>query len=144
MLRGPQRGSGPGPEAGIPDPIDVPSAPRVLPNGVELGPAAGVPEGMTATGIKLSGVASWYGPGFHGWTTASGETYDQYGFSAAHKDLAFGTVLLVSFRDRSVLLRVNDRGPYVDDRFLDLSKGAADALGFSGVGYLDAEILVPS
>jgi rare lipoprotein A len=142
--RGPQPGSGPGPEAGIPDPIDVPPAPKVLPNGVELGPVAGIPQGMKSTGIRFSGVASWYGPGFHGHTTANGETYDQYGFTAASKTLPFGTVLLVSFQSRSVLLRINDRGPYVDGRELDLSKGAADALGIGGLGYIDAEIVEPA
>jgi rare lipoprotein A len=141
--RGPQAGSGPGPGAGIPDPIDIPPAPDHLPNGVALGPVAGIPQGMKSSGTRLSGVASWYGPGFHGHTTANGETYDQYGFTAAHKTLPFGTVLLVTFEDRMVLLRINDRGPYVEDRFLDLSKGSADALGFGGIGYVDAEILVP-
>lgn len=140
--RGPQPGSGPGPEAGIPDPIDVPPAPATLPNGVALGPVAGIPAGMRSAGIRFSGVASWYGPGFHGHTTASGEVYDQYGFTAAHRDLPFGTVLLVSFHDRSVLLRVTDRGPFIEGRVLDLSQGAAEALGIGGLGYIDAEILV--
>ena len=140
--RGPQRGSGPGPEAGIPDPTGIPPAPRVLPNGVELGPVAGVPAGMQATGQKFSGVASWYGPGFHGYTTSNGETYDQYGFTAASRDLPFDTVLLVTYRDKSVLLRVNDRGPADPNRVLDLSKGAADALGI-GLGYVDAEVVIP-
>jgi rare lipoprotein A (peptidoglycan hydrolase) len=128
----------------VADPLNVPPAPRTLPNGVELGPTAGVPNGMKLAGVHLSGVASWYGPGFHGHTTANGEIYDQYGFSAAHQTLPFGTVLLVSYHDRSVLVRINDRGPYVDGRFLDLSKGAADALEMGGLAYVDAEILVPA
>jgi rare lipoprotein A len=99
---------------------------------------------MKASGFKLSGVASWYGPGFHGHTTANGEVYDQYGFTAASRDLPFNTVLLITLHGRSVLVRVNDRGPYIDGRILDLSKGAADALGLGGLGYVDGEILVPA
>ena len=76
----------------------------------------------------LSVITSWYGPGFHGNLTANGERYNQNGLTAAHKTLPFGTKLKV--------VRVNDRGPYIHGRGLDLSKGAADAIGLtnSGVG----------
>lgn len=81
------------------------------------------------------GRASWYGPGFHGERTASGEAYDQWGLTAAHRTLPFGTRLRVTntANGRSVVVRVNDRGPFVPGRVLDLSRAAADALGFRGV-----------
>lgn len=83
----------------------------------------------------LSVITSWYGPGFHGNLTANGERYNQNGLTAAHKTLPFGTKLKACFR-RCAVVRVNDRGPYAHGRGLDLSKGAADAIGLtnSGVG----------
>jgi len=85
----------------------------------------------------LSVLASWYGPGFHGNLTANGERYNQNGLTAAHKTLPFGTRLRVCYR-RCAVVRVNDRGPYIHGRSLDLSKGAADAIGLtrSGVGRI--------
>ncbi len=80
------------------------------------------------------GLASWYGPGFKGLPTASGEPFDPQGYTAAHKTLPFGTDLIVSYRGRSVAVTVNDRGPYVDGRELDLSQAAARALGLTRVG----------
>ena len=87
-------------------------------------------------------LASWYGPGFHGQTTASGEVYDAYGYSAAHKTLPLGTELTVSYAGRSVDVVVNDRGPYSGGRDLDLSQGAAEYLGLTaaGVDYVDYEV----
>lgn len=75
--------------------------------------------------------ASWYGPGFHGRRTASGERYDQDGMTAAHKTLPLGSRIEVSNPDngRSLILRVNDRGPFIKGRDLDLSRGAARYLG---------------
>ena len=83
----------------------------------------------------LSVITSWYGPGFNGNLTASGARYDQNGLTAAHKTLPFGTRLHVCFK-RCVVVTVNDRGPYIHGRGLDLSKGAADTIGLtaSGVG----------
>ena len=83
----------------------------------------------------LSVITSWYGPGFNGNLTASGARYDQNGLTAAHKTLPFGTRLKVCFK-RCAVVTVNDRGPYIHGRGLDLSKGAADAIGLtaSGVG----------
>ena len=83
----------------------------------------------------LSVLTSWYGPGFHGRLTANGERYNQHGLTAAHKTLPFGTRLKVCYQSCAVV-RVNDRGPYVSGRTIDLSKGAADAIGLtaSGVG----------
>jgi len=82
------------------------------------------------------GIASWYGPGFHGNLTANGETYDMHGVSAAHKTLPFGTVVRVIEFDtrRSIVVRINDRGPFVDGRIIDLSKGAAEELGIVDKG----------
>jgi rare lipoprotein A len=86
-----------------------------------------------------TGLASWYGPGFEGLPTASGERYDPYGYTAAHKTLPLGTDLTVSYGGRSVQVTVNDRGPYVGGRELDLSQGAAEYLGLThaGVDYVD-------
>ncbi len=83
----------------------------------------------------LSVISSWYGPGFHGHLTSSGSRYNQHGLTAAHKTLPFGTRLRVCFQ-RCAVVTVNDRGPYIYGRGLDLSKGAADAIGLtaSGVG----------
>lgn len=83
----------------------------------------------------LSVLTSWYGPGFNGRLTASGERYNQNGLTAAHKTLPFGTRLRVCF-NRCAVVRVTDRGPFIHGREIDLSKGAADAIGLtaSGVG----------
>ena len=80
----------------------------------------------------ITGVASWYGPNFHGKLTANGEVFDQYGVTAAHKTLPLGTVARVTNLDngKSIILRINDRGPYVGDRVLDCSYGAAKKLDF--------------
>lgn len=78
--------------------------------------------------------ASFYGPGFHGRTTASGERFDQNALTAAHRTMKFGTRLRVTYRGRSVVVRVTDRGPFVRGRCLDLSKGAAARLGMLRAG----------
>jgi rare lipoprotein A len=87
--------------------------------------------------------ASWYGPKFHGKYTANGEVYDQMALTAAHKHLKFGTLLKVTNpkNGRSVVVRINDRGPYIEGRDLDLSKGAAIELGMmrKGVARLKIE-----
>jgi len=87
--------------------------------------------------------ASWYGPKFHGRMTANGEIYDQMAFTAAHKRLSFGTLLKVTNtkNGRSVIVRINDRGPYIEGRDLDLSKAAAIELGMlrKGVARLKIE-----
>jgi rare lipoprotein A len=82
------------------------------------------------------GIASWYGRKFHGRLTAMGETYDMYGMTAAHKALPLPTVVKVTNLDngRSIVVRVNDRGPFHDDRLIDLSYAAARALGFDDKG----------
>ena len=83
-----------------------------------------------------SGGASWYGPGFHGKRTASGERFNTHALTAAHKSLPFGSRILVTNErtGKSVVVRINDRGPYAHGRVIDLSKAAAQAVGISGVG----------
>lgn len=87
--------------------------------------------------------ASWYGPGFHGKKTANGEVYDQMSLTAAHKSLKFGTLLKVTNpkNGKSVVVRINDRGPYIEGRDLDLSKAAAIELGLMkrGVARMKVE-----
>ncbi len=87
--------------------------------------------------------ASGYGPGFHGRKTANGEVYDQNSFTAAHKSLKFGTLLKITNlkNNKSVVIRINDRGPYIHGRDLDLSKAAASELGMvrKGVAKLKVE-----
>jgi rare lipoprotein A len=88
------------------------------------------------------GLASWYGPGFHGRKTANGEIYDQYAISAAHKSLPLPCYIHVTNLEngRTLVVRVNDRGPYVDDRLLDLSYGAAARLGIVEHGVVRIKI----
>jgi rare lipoprotein A len=86
--------------------------------------------------FQLVGTSSWYGPGFHGRLTANGERYNQYAMTAAHRTLPFGTRMRVTnlANGRSVVVRVNDRGPFVYGRELDLSQGAAQMIGMMGTG----------
>ena len=88
------------------------------------------------------GMASWYGPGFHGRLTANGERFDMYELTAAHKTLPFGTRVLVHNprTGKEVVVRINDRGPFIKGRMIDLSKAAAKALGFKSRGH-DAVVL---
>lgn len=90
----------------------------------------------SASGFLEEGLASWYGPGFHGKQTASGERFNQYALTAAHKILPLGTKARVTRLDngRSVLVRINDRGPFAESRVIDLSRGAAERLGITTAG----------
>lgn len=80
--------------------------------------------------------ASWYGPGFHGRTTASGERFNQNGLTAAHRKLPFGTKVRVTNtrNKKSVVVRINDRGPFIHGRTIDLSRGAANKIGMVATG----------
>ncbi|MEL6869206.1 MAG: septal ring lytic transglycosylase RlpA family protein [Pseudomonadota bacterium] len=97
----------------------------------------------SAAGYREQGIASWYGKKFHGKRTSSGETYDMFSVSAAHKTLPIPCWVRVTNLDnqRSMLIRVNDRGPFVDDRLIDLSYAAANALGIveKGTGRVEVE-----
>lgn len=83
-----------------------------------------------------TGVASWYGPNFHGKTTSNKEIYDMHDLTAAHKSLPFGTYVVVTNLNngKSVTVRINDRGPFVKDRIIDLSYAAAKAVDMVGTG----------
>ena len=89
-----------------------------------------------------SGRVSWYGPGFHGRRTANGEIFDTNELTMAHRSLAFGSRVRVTNLDngRSIVVRVNDRGPYVRGRIADLSHAAASQLGFVEDGIIQARI----
>ncbi|MCX7876937.1 MAG: septal ring lytic transglycosylase RlpA family protein [Melioribacteraceae bacterium] len=86
--------------------------------------------------------ASWYGPRFHGKSTANGELFDQSALTAAHKSLPFGTILQITNirNNKSVIIRINDRGPYVEGRDLDLSKATAKALGILHKGVVKVKV----
>lgn len=92
----------------------------------------------------LSGRVSWYGPGFHGRRTANGERFDRAEMTAAHRTLPFGSLIRVvdDHTGRSVLVRVNDRGPFSGGRILDLSEGAARRLGIMGRGTASVHLEV--
>jgi rare lipoprotein A len=94
----------------------------------------------SGTGRSFSGVASFYG-NESGSKTASGERFNQNAMTCAHRSLPFGTKLRVSSGGRSVVVTVNDRGPFVHGRVLDLSKGAAHALGMGGLARVTAEVI---
>lgn len=100
--------------------------------------------GLQDSNKKMTGVASWYGDDFHGLQTATGEIYDQHAFTAAHPSLPFDTYLKVkNLRNgRSVVVRINDRGPYVGNRTLDLSLAAARSLGSETIGLVPIEAIV--
>lgn len=110
-----------------------------------------IPKTIKENNVNISAVkyinrgtmkASWYGPKFHGKLTANGEIYDQMSLTAAHKQLKFGTLLKVTNpkNGRSVIVRINDRGPYIEGRDLDLSKGAAIELGMMRKGVARLKI----
>jgi rare lipoprotein A len=91
---------------------------------------------------RAEGVASWYGPDFHGRLTANGEVFDMHGISAAHPTMPIPSYARVTNLDngRSIIVRVNDRGPYARSRIIDVSVGAANALGFYGDGLAHVRV----
>lgn len=91
---------------------------------------------------KVIGIASWYGPGFYGRRTACGERFDPKKLTAAHRDLPFGTKVRVinTENNKSVVVTVNDRGPFRRGRIIDLTKAGAKKLGFLGRGM--AEVML--
>ncbi len=100
----------------------------------------------TRVAKTLSGPASWYGGKFHGRRTANGERFDMNEMTAAHRSLPFGTRVRVTNErnGRSVVVRINDRGPFVGNRIIDLSRGAAAAVGMvrSGVAPVRVDVLM--
>jgi len=120
-------------ESGVPQ--SKPAARKLPPNQYEVfGKVYEIlPDNL---GYLEIGVSSWYGKKFHGRLTANGETYDMFEMTAAHKALPLPTVVKVTNLDngQSIVVRVNDRGPFHDDRLIDLSYAAAKALGFADKG----------
>lgn len=126
--------------------------PRPLPAALAAVLAVGLLAGCATTtrlespnrGTTQKGLASWYGAKFHGRATASGEIYDMNRISAAHKQLPLGTVVQVKNRDNGKKLRVpiNDRGPFIKGRIIDLSVGAARRLDMFGQGLANVRIKV--
>ncbi len=108
--------------------------------------AFGIVRWFDAGTTSQTGVASWYGPGFHGKVTASGERYDQNAMTAASRTLPLGTRVRVTNleNEKTVEVTINDRGPYVDDRIIDLSKAAARKLRFRKAGTASVRIDVIS
>ena len=90
----------------------------------------------------ITGISSYYGTDFHGKLTANGEVYDMYGLTAAHKTLPLNTIVRVTnlSNNKSLILRINDRGPYIKGRILDCSYGAAKKLGFIAQGTTKVRI----
>ena len=97
-------------------------------------------------GYDVTGVASWYGDKFHGKPTATGETYDMHDLTAAHKTLPLNSMLFVTNIEngKTLMVRLNDRGPFVGDRIIDLSKASANALGISGLGQVRVQYAGPA
>ncbi|MBD2033995.1 septal ring lytic transglycosylase RlpA family protein [Leptolyngbya sp. FACHB-321] len=123
---------------------------RLLGNASPLNSVTGKPNNWSQVAVgairqKLSGMASWYGPGFHGNPSASGERFNQNAMTAAHRTLPFGTKVVVTNinNGQSVVVRINDRGPFSGDRVIDLSAGAARMLGLiqSGVAPVRLDVL---
>ena len=121
----------------VPEPIQVPlkNTPYEL-GGIQYEPM------KSANGYSEQGVASWYGTKFHGKQTANGEVYDLYKMTAAHKTLPLPSYVKVTNLENglSIVVRVNDRGPFIGDRLIDLSYVAAKKLGFSDVGLANVAI----
>ena len=112
-------------------PFDDPAIEPVQPNPDAIGTAIG------------GGVASWYGPGFAGRRTASGEAFNPREYTAAHRTLPFGSRVRVTMNGRSVVVRINDRGPFAAGRVIDLSQAAAEELGLrrAGSGRVELALL---
>lgn len=106
---------------------------------------AGQPLRYAPTGVAFDGVATWYGNVRPNMSTASGRPFDENELTCAHKTLPFGTRIAVTFRGRSVIVTVTDRGPYGQGRVIDLSKRAATIIGLksAGVGQVHCEVVRP-
>jgi rare lipoprotein A len=142
-------GDGPGANA----PVDIETIPDAVPRNEPLHRYANRPyvalgktytPQKTAGNFRERGIASWYGKKFHGQRTSSGEVYDMYGMTAAHPTLPIPSYVRVTnvANDKSVVVRVNDRGPFLHERVIDLSYTAAHKLGIVGAG--SAEVTIES
>ena len=121
-----------------PPPKKSPPSRRITP------PAKRTPSINVRPGAVFAGVASFYGPDFHGKLTANGEVYDMYGLTAAHRTLPLNTIVRVTnlANGKNLIVRINDRGPYIQGRMLDLSYGAALKLGFTSQGTTRVRMVV--
>lgn len=99
---------------------------------------------VVSVGWREEGIASWYGPDFHGGTTSNGERYNMYAMTAAHKTLPMNTMVRVTNKrnGRSVVVRINDRGPFVSGRIIDLSYAAGKRIGIDRTGTAPVELQV--
>lgn len=129
----------------IPIGVPIPRADAtVLPyTGVIYRISAYMPRTYRTTDQRFPAVCSWYGNEFNGRGTASGQIYNEEDFTCASRTLPFGTVLALTHGDKRIIAYVNDRGPFVAGRDLDLSKAAARELGLSAVSTVQVEIVVP-
>jgi rare lipoprotein A len=145
--------SAPGPVP-IASPAPMPASPEAVGTPTDaaplsIGPFSDLPRPALLAGEPAReferGAASWYGPGFHGRLTASGERYDMNAFTAAHRTLPFGTIVRVHslVNGRDVDLRITDRGPFSRNRIIDVSRAAAAELGMLGLGFKEVVLLVP-
>ena len=116
----------------------------VLALGVATGASVASAKGRSSGVKAISGSASWYGSQFHGRKTANGERFNMHGLTAAHRSLPFGTKVRVTNRKngKSVVVRINDRGPFVGKRVIDLSRGAAQAVSMIGSGIAPVTLQV--
>jgi rare lipoprotein A len=125
--------------------LDWPPAPPVSVTETPSPPATTPPAHRSAARRHVEeGIASWYGPGFDGRETANGEVYDQEAMTAAHKSLPFGTRVRVTrvATGRQVVVRINDRGPWFEERVIDLSRAAGAALGLMRPGIAAVRVEV--
>ena len=99
-----------------------------------------------SVGMFQKGKASYYADKFHGRRTASGERFDMYAMTAAHKTLPFGTIVLITnlLNGKNVPVRINDRGPFIEGRIIDISKRAAEYLSMINIGVIPTEIIIQS
>lgn len=153
----PQGAAQPGTGTVPPVPPNIASVPDAVPHFEARSPLGNPPfyevDGRryvvlsTAAGYDERGVASWYGPGFHGLRTATGEPYDMFAMTAAHKTLPLPCYARVTnlSNGRSVVVRINDRGPFVANRIIDLSYTAAAKLGMlrTGTAFVQVQTLMP-
>ena len=107
-------------------------------------PVKKAPKNFDKSKTIFKGISSYYGKDFHGKLTANGEVFDMYGITAAHKEIPLNTVVRVTNLDngKSIILRINDRGPYIEGRMLDCSYGAAKKLDFLNAGMAKIEMKV--
>lgn len=136
----PRYRTNPTPQAPSPKKPNTPAKPPAAPAQQET-----PPKFTSAKGAYQIGLSSYYAHDFHGRPTASGEIFDMNGLSAAHRELPLGTIIRVTHMDngRSIIVKVNDRGPFVENRILDLSLGAARKLDMiqEGVARVKIEIV---